>query len=180
MDHSNCHPHLPTPVIALQFRTRNDSTASGLASLGQIHQAAVSMGCREYMGALMCAQPCLQKLAKCTWCLFGLLSSLLWQNTPQKDPSSGRLCFSSQLEGSSPSRWGRHSRRDMRQLVAFHPQEGSREMSADAQPTHSFLPNPGPSPWLGTTHLIMIFPHQLTWYRKSTIDTPEDLSPRQF
>lgn len=181
MDPSGSHPHLPTPVIALQSRTKSDSTASGAGfSLGQPHQAAFSMGCREYMGALMCTQPCPQKLARCASRLFGLLSPLLWQNSPQKDHSRGRLCFSSQLEGSSPSRWGRHSSRDIRQLVASHPQEGSRETSADAQPTRSFFPNPGPSPWLGTTHLIMIFLHQLTQYRKSAIDTPEDLSPRRF
>lgn len=40
MDPSGCHPHLPTPVIALQSWTRNDSTASGAGfSLGQPHQA---------------------------------------------------------------------------------------------------------------------------------------------
>lgn len=139
MDPSGCHPHLPAPVIALHSRTKSDSTASGAGfSLGQPHQAAFSMG------ALMCIQPCPQKLARCASRLFGLLSSLLWQNTPQKNYSRGRLCFSAQLEGSSPSRWGRYSSRNMRQLVASHPQEGSRETSADAQPTRSFFPNPGP------------------------------------
>lgn len=133
------------PLSSLCTPGQSDSTASGAGfSLGQPHQAAFSMGCREYMGALMCIQPCPQKLARCASRLFGLLSSLLWQNTPQKNYSRGRLCFSAQLEGSSPSRWGRYSSRNMRQLVASHPQEGSRETSADAQPTRSFFPNPGP------------------------------------